>query len=418
LAKLSFILQGLDEEISHYNEILKLLETSDPNRFILSTAFLRSKAVLLLADKLLINKERIDFYVGIGNNVTSFQALKALLDIGINPYVVDTGCSDLIFHPKVYLVHCSTDNYAKTITGSSNFTPRGLVGNIESSTIVELNLTLPEDSTYLNSIFESFDRLRNDHTDNVFKISSVEELTDLLDKNRLLDESRATTIKHHEDSTNDGETENGDDESTPKIPRIKLKTPKVRFPTGTPTGIPGTPTGTLGTPTGTPGTPAGTPTGTSGTQTGTSGTPTGTPGTLVWRKSNLRQTDAQYLPPGSNSKRTGNLRLSQADFKIGGLTIDHTTYFRNQLFGSLTWSVTSSLQIASATFTIEIAGVVYGPYNLEISHSPSRVAGQGNVSTVLHWGDAAHTLRTVDLRGYTLELYKVSSTEFYIKFII
>lgn len=402
LAKLNFILQGLDENKNHYKEVLRLFETSEPNKFILSTAFLRSKAVALLSNKLSMNKEIVDFYVGIGNNVTSFQSLKALLDIGITPYVVDTGCSDLIFHPKVYLAISTKNNYAKTISGSANFTPRGLVGNIEGSTIAELNLSLTEDAQYLDNILESFEFLKNEYKNNVFKISSEDEIRKLLNQNRLLDESK-TSNKHEEDSTTVGEIEdNTQHGSACKIPRIKLKVQKVTFPSITTTG---TPTVSVGTPATTTITPA-----------IAIVTPAVTTRTLLWESDILtnRDLNIKVIP---NTHVTGSINLDAGKNGIPNFQ----TYFRNTVFSGLTWRHSNALypyiEYASAQFELIILGHSYGTFTLELTHNTnlnSKTALQKNALTHLKWGAIKRFVSNSRYVGSTtLKIYKdITSTNF------
>ncbi|HFK1792699.1 TPA: hypothetical protein ACGXGE_005595 [Bacillus pacificus] len=97
--------------------------------------------------------------------------------------------------------------------------------------------------------------------------------------------------------------------------------------------------------------------------------------------------------------------------------IDKNTYFRNNLFGGLSWSwETPTKEVAIATFTIDLFGVSLGSHNLTISHNLTRIAGQGNVPTVLHWGhNVGSALQASDYRGFNLEMYQDSPTHFYIK---
>jgi len=105
---------------------------------------------------------------------------------------------------------------------------------------------------------------------------------------------------------------------------------------------------------------------------------------------------------------TGGLRLVQAKWKVADDFIDQTTYFRNDVFGHLTWSVWKTKpysEKAEAAFDVYLLGKSYGIHELLISHKPSGESGQHNYTTILHWGDLAETIRKLNLVGKTFSLY-------------
>jgi hypothetical protein len=127
---------------------------------------------------------------------------------------------------------------------------------------------------------------------------------------------------------------------------------------------------------------------------------------LVWRKINLPQSDVQRQP----GNPTGGIRLTQARFKVNDSTIDQTRYFRYDLFGDEEWR-TGRAKLPNRDTTIvemelEILGQNYGVKNFMLSHKPSGEAGQGNYTTMLHWGNLGDTIKDLNLVGKTLELYK------------
>lgn len=129
-------------------------------------------------------------------------------------------------------------------------------------------------------------------------------------------------------------------------------------------------------------------------------------GQLIWQKENLPGSDVQQSRRGHP---TGGLRLVQADWKVDDKIIDQTRYFRNIVFGQLNWTVgihkPKKQEAVSVSFAIKILGQDYGLWNLIISHKPSGEAGQGNYTTILHWGDLASTIKELNLVGKTLRLY-------------
>lgn len=139
---------------------------------------------------------------------------------------------------------------------------------------------------------------------------------------------------------------------------------------------------------------------------------------LVWRKPNLPKSDVQRQP----GNPTGGIRLTQARFKVNDTTIDQTRYFRYDLFGNEEWK-TGRAKLPSRETTIveielEILGQNFGIKNFMISHKPSGEAGQGNYTTMLHWGNLGNRIRELNLVGKTLELYKTSDDYISYKMII
>lgn len=111
-----------------------------------------------------------------------------------------------------------------------------------------------------------------------------------------------------------------------------------------------------------------------------------------WYKS-LSHADAQH-PEGVNTNPTGHLTLVQAKHPI-----DSATWFRDILFGGLPWGGSSDKERISLRFAVVIRGRSMGQHVLEISHTPSFEAKQGNRATVLHWGVISHLVHTVDYSG-------------------
>ncbi|HVN74671.1 MAG TPA: hypothetical protein VMT19_00020 [Thermoanaerobaculaceae bacterium] len=127
-------------------------------------------------------------------------------------------------------------------------------------------------------------------------------------------------------------------------------------------------------------------------------------GPLVWKKT-LTSTDAQR----QTGNPTGDLRLTKAGYKVDGVLIDHTRYFRDEVFVACEWVVESStplVEVATVMLAVHILGVDYGVVPLLVSHKPSGEAGQHNYTTGLRWGPLLGVLRGQrNLTGRTLSLY-------------
>jgi hypothetical protein len=128
-------------------------------------------------------------------------------------------------------------------------------------------------------------------------------------------------------------------------------------------------------------------------------------GGLLWRKVDLPPSDVQRQA----GSPTGGLRLTQAGWRADGKPIDQTKYFRYNVFGALDWRVGREQppyrEDAAARFNVTLLGQSKGIHLLRLSHKPSGEAGQGNYTTLLHWGPLADTIRELDLVGKTLSLY-------------
>jgi len=98
-----------------------------------------------------------DIFVGIRNDITSVQAVKALLGLGVRVYAVDTGTRSVIFHPKLFLSEGKTT--ARLVIGSANMTFSGLHNNIEAGAILDLDLTNKDDKQFLETTVKTLEGL-------------------------------------------------------------------------------------------------------------------------------------------------------------------------------------------------------------------------------------------------------------------
>jgi hypothetical protein len=58
---------------------------------------------------------------------------------------------------------------------------------------------------------------------------------------------------------------------------------------------------------------------------------------------------------------------------------------------------------------VTVGGASHGVVNLRIDHAPHRIAGQGNVPTILHWGTTLLAiLHGADYTGHTVTLSHMS----------
>ena len=124
----------------------------------------------------------------------------------------------------------------------------------------------------------------------------------------------------------------------------------------------------------------------------------------------LASSDAQQVKAGTNP--TGKLRLAQAGFPI-----NHRTWFRNVLFADLQWTTRvdrqQNYEVANVRFEVRVRGKSWAPLMLSVDHAPHRVAGQGNVPTVLSWGpDLGRELRKTNHIGDWVVITRDSAGHF------
>lgn len=120
----------------------------------------------------------------------------------------------------------------------------------------------------------------------------------------------------------------------------------------------------------------------------------------MWVKTNIPPGDLQLL---TTCNASGVLRLTQSRYGI-----DQTTYFKDTVFGNLTWRIIDGKEMASANFKIITHGIDKGIFRLNISHKLEWESEQGNYTTGLHWGSAVNVVKDHSLVGKTLTLYRAS----------
>jgi hypothetical protein len=326
--------------------------------------------------------------VGVSEGGATEQGLRAILELSDEAYVFhDAGRT---FHPKLYLAD-GTD-HALLLVGSHNLTAGGLAWNYETGLWCDLNLQLKTDEQIRDQVVAYIDQLRSD-TAVCISLNS-ESLPSILADPSLLIQNESARSKPH--STAPDAPEEYDNAAISqeepagsvfgKSQQKKRKVPSLvpRQPAAAPPRRPAPVMGSM-------------------------------PGqrpqiTVTKRWFKLLDATAAQQPPEPNTNPTGNLRLSREDFSI-----DHTTYFFEVFFGGLDWRPNGRQSAMSEVWVpmqTEIAGDYLGEVMLRISHLPSRISNQGNVPTVLHWGDLGARMRQNNYVGLYVSLERGLSDDF------
>lgn len=378
MAKTTFLLQGLTAH-SHLVAVKRLFEIDPVKRAILSVAFVNQNGVDLLAGPLAQHGGLVTVFAGIRNDITSRQALSLLLDLGVKLFVVDTGSRHVIFHPKLYYVRGKQE--AKLIIGSANLTPGGLNNNVEAGLVMDLDFTSDDDRGIADGIEADFDRIPGEFLEHIIRIKTKKELQALEDSGRLLDESKTdpprpiTTAK--------------EGSGTDTVSRIKLLVKPIRR-------FMAKPKAKAKAPPKAPKVKAGV-------------IPPSSEFERIWESNELSERDLN-IPSGTNTSRTGSML-----FKQGRLPdIDQRHYFRDEIFGHLTWKNdprprVAHLERSQARFTLIIENVDYGEHVLRLTHNTDTKGAayqQSNAMTQVHWGEVIDYVARRDLLGRLLTLYR------------
>lgn len=398
--KTTFLGQGFEsssiDAIGNY--LIQYLNRKDFHSFTGISAFASEAGIFGLSGHIQIAKtgfKNLSLIVGIDQEGTSKEALEEILNLNIDSYIFYQSEAP-IFHPKIYLFE--GDKETKLIVGSSNLTGRGLFTNVESSLLIEFDVTDKEGDTLLTNLKTYYKTLFDFSDNNLFKISQP-VIDDFNARGIVPDESERRRIySAKKPFATPATTANA---NTVAVPRRTTARIPANFPVkpraASTAGAVQLPT-TIATPA--PVQPAVVSQPIPDSQ---------QPRILVWQKLSLSRSDAQFVPAGTNG--TGNLKLSQAGFRLNGVLINHNTYFRNQVFQNLSWARTkptsTTYEETICNFDITILGTSSSIQPIKLSHDPIRISNQANTPSWLHWGNTLMTLlQQTNVTGRTLNLYQ------------
>ncbi|WP_421991727.1 hypothetical protein [Qipengyuania sp.] len=389
---MELILQGLTDR-THAAALIEMFE-GELDRAIVSVAFVSDDGVSLIAPLLAPHADKITVFAGIRNEITSAQAMKRLLAMGVSLFAVDTGSRTLLFHPKMY--HVRRDKAAQLSVGSANLTLGGLNNNIEAGLLLDLDLDDEDESKFVDELEVSFDGLAGEHPDNVFQIDDEAVIDELLDAGRLIDET-ATPPPRSPTRAKAG--------STDPTPRMKMQPKPVR-------GKPKPKAPTAPAPASAPAAPAAAA---PGNAAGASAT-VAPHLELVWESKPLSRRSLG-IPTGASSNPTGSTTLGSGTFD----DIDRVTYFRDDLFGHLNWTSNGTIETAKQDFDLVIKGVLVGTFELTVRHSLTIAATayeRSQSPTNLSWDEARPLVAREDLLDRTMRIWRSTEdpTEFQIEF--
>jgi hypothetical protein len=386
-----FVGQPFDDQVNLLDFIDHVLET-DATELYIVVAWAKRSGLGRIRDRLKVFQDHgghVCMVVGVSEGGATSEGLALAMDLSDEAYVFHD--PRRTFHPKVYLATGSTQH--SLFVGSSNLTAGGLGWNYESSlwldSIGDLEGPFDEARTWI-------DRLLDEPT-------VCQPLTEDLVAEMML--SRDIFIATESAGRRISRPNNIAPEDTDSVS------------SGSAGGIFGTPLailrrlpillnlnklmgGTAAQPATRPAAPVNPALAALGD-------------TITRRWFKQMDWTAAQVPRQAGSSTTGNLRLSKSGFPI-----NHRTYFVEDFFGGLPWTLRAERASESEVevrFNCSIDGVSHGLIDVRISHDPTRAANQNNVTTLLHWPRViTSVLRASNYVSYFVTLERSALDEFYL----
>ena len=141
------------------NRLIELLESSKYDALNITVAFAKNSGVLRIKpslDKFRKRGGKVNVYVGVDLGVTSYEALTALFLCTDSLSVIHSESSQT-FHSKVY--EFLGKHEMLLVVGSNNLTAGGLWTNFESSALIPIDMTKPDNSSIARTQAEYFSAL-------------------------------------------------------------------------------------------------------------------------------------------------------------------------------------------------------------------------------------------------------------------
>ncbi len=373
------LLQGVTAS-THLDAVTTLLDIPDPDRIVISVAFMTHGGLSLVRESLLRVADQTTILAGIRNGITSAQGLQLAVEMGCSIYAVDTGTRTAIFHPKIYFSY--NPNEARIIVGSANLTIGGLNSNIEASLCLTIDRNNARGAALIDDVDAKYEEMMADYPDHVFPILNRELIQELLDAGRVIDEStRSQPVP----------SAVARDPSLDSIPRMPLRPRRISHPRPEPFSVAqnGEDNGEV--------------------RLANVAESVRERWSLMWESRPLTRRDLN-IPTGPNTNPTGSMLLSQGAMR----DIDQRHYFRDEVFDRLDWNPDAAprrrhIERAEARFRLVIRDVDCGVFSLRISHNTrtdTAAYEQRNSMTSLHWGAVVRPyVAREDLLNRTLFLY-------------
>ncbi|WP_135611126.1 phospholipase D-like domain-containing protein [Methanococcoides sp. AM1] len=189
------------------NEIPELFDSSD--KVSIAVAFLKNSGLDLIKQSIKENTDtKISIITGLDFSITDVEALRELLDLGINCSIVH-GTN---FHPKLYIFENEDDN-ATIIVGSSNLSEGGFSTNYEAN----LMFTGKASESPIKNAIEYFKQLDSESVlldDEIIKLYSENKTMNEDDRDKANEKNKEATMKLNEYLNSKVDSESLNDDNT------------------------------------------------------------------------------------------------------------------------------------------------------------------------------------------------------------
>lgn len=382
---IELIFQGLTRR-HHAGVVNEICEVDELRAILINVAFVNSSGVALTEPAITPHRAKTKVWVGVRNDITSWQGLSALLPLVRELYIVDTGIRHRIFHPKVYLSIGDTE--ARLAVGSANLTTGGLSQNIEASVLLQLDLEDADHAKVVSDFEALLASLAREFPAHVRRIRRLAELDELLKAGIIVDETANYAPRPATSRDMSARTED-------PTPRMSLnggpfppRRARVAAPARPGAGRVRTPAmaGAILLPTG-------------------GARPSGFE--LIWQSGSLTRRDLN-IPIGTNTNETGSMLFKKGEWE----GIDQKHYFFDEAFNALAWMPDSRrphILRADAEVELIIKNISYGVHTLRLTHNSattSRSYQQNNSMTQVSWGVVKPYVARPDLLDRKLYLYR------------
>jgi HKD family nuclease len=375
MALTTLVLQAWTDR-KHERVLRDLIETPNLTKFYASVAFARLDGVNAVKRELSGLGQKSRFFVGVRNEITSRQALEALLAANVDLYAVDTAKRSVLFHPKAFMALTAVS--ARILVGSANLTHSGLFNNIEFGVLNEYDLRNEVERNQVETFRNTLDALISRYPRHLIKLDQA-KIQELFDSGRLEDES-VRVVFAPRSSVRRGNRDDLPPINTPFVPSPARSRSAVRRVAGQRTR-----------------------------SAVVAVRRSKDEYELVWQSKGLSERDL-CIPTGPRTNATGSMLWKKGDIE----GIDQRHFFRDDVFSGLPWRPDPTpskrhLERVTAPFRIVVKGIDLGTFNLRMSHNtltttPSYM--QNNGMTQIHWGEALRHIAKRDLLGRTMALYR------------
>lgn len=320
--------------------------------------------------------------LGIDGGIATRDSLELAVEL-FDPVSVFHDTGDRLFHPKVYCVERPGE--IVLAVGSSNLTGKGQFANYEANVVMRLRSEEAEDRR-IYAAFESFrDALTADGM-------PAEPLTGELIA-RLAEEETLIASRERQE-----EIETAARGKAEGLAREIFGAPVKGLPSVPRRGRTG----------------AGGKRRRAGTSRAPHAPPSTAPPVLRWWK---RMTASDVLRKPESSHQRNYVALSKA-----GHDIDFITWFRRELFGTVSWSRETMRsgnvkEVALVPFDVIVEDESLGRHELRVDHAEARIANQRNSPTYLNWSAIIDVIREFDFRDWWLELARLSDGTFRLRLL-